>query len=249
MRPLAALVGLCLWAVAVAATPSALYNGGNARYRQGDFEGARGLYLQAVEAGGRDPRLCLNLGNACYKSRRLGEAILWYERGLRLLPRDADLQANRRFAEQFRTERESPVPDSPAWRAVVGAYLYPSLDELCLGFAVVLAVTLGAAGWRLWQPARLRRASLVLLMAAGSLLAANGALLAGRLYRQAAADEAVVLAAQATARSAPADDQAPVFVVHEGAMVRVERREGAWVLVRLSSGPVGWLPATAVETI
>jgi hypothetical protein len=43
--------------------------------------------------------------------------------------------------------------------------------------------------------------------------------------------------------------QTPVFVVHEGTKVVVERREAGWLLVRLANGLGGWLPAEVVAVI
>ena len=44
--------------------------------------------------------LFYNLGNACFKSDRLGEAILWYERARLLSPRDEGIGANLHFSLQ-----------------------------------------------------------------------------------------------------------------------------------------------------
>jgi len=41
-----------------------------------------------------------NLGNACFRQGKLGFAILNYEQARRLAPRDPDILANLRFAEQ-----------------------------------------------------------------------------------------------------------------------------------------------------
>ena len=79
-----------------------LYAEGNALYRAGEFAAARQRYLAAVKTGVRDVRLFYNLGNACFKSERLGEAVLWYERSLRLEPRDEDVLANLRFARRVK---------------------------------------------------------------------------------------------------------------------------------------------------
>jgi hypothetical protein len=40
-----------------------------------------------------------------------------------------------------------------------------------------------------------------------------------------------------------------VFAVHEGTKLRVVRREGGWLLVRLANGLGGWLAAGVVEVI
>ena len=76
-----------------------LYAEGNAFYRGGEFAAARQRYLAAVKTGVQDVNLFYNLGNACFKSEHLGEAVLWYERSLRLDPRDEDVVRTTRQAE------------------------------------------------------------------------------------------------------------------------------------------------------
>ena len=60
---------------------------------------------------------------------------------------------------------------------------------------------------------------------------------------------AIVPAREATARSAPDMEKTAVFVIHEGTKVLVERREGTWLLIRLASGPGGWILAEEATVI
>ena len=59
-----------------------------------------------------DARLLYDLGNTCFKSDRLGEAILWYERARLLSPRDEDVGANLHFASRVRKDRESDAGET-----------------------------------------------------------------------------------------------------------------------------------------
>ncbi len=58
--------------------------------------------------------------DACFKSDRLGEAILWYERARLLSPRDEDIGANLHFASRVSKDRESDAGENPVWRFLVG---------------------------------------------------------------------------------------------------------------------------------
>lgn len=225
----------------------ALYNEANSLYRQGDYPAARERYLQVVDSGVQDSRVYYNLGNACFKAGRIGEAILWYERALRLDPRDADIRANLRFANQLKKDRE-PAPEGiAAW--FLGIYLSPTLDELSLVFGLLLLAVFGLGVWRLWNRERPRALWRWLLLASSGLMVLAGAFLGARLYRQGQVVEGIVIAAEATARSAPDEAHTAVFVVHEGTRVRLERREGDWVLIHLVTGMGGWLPAAAIALI
>ena len=50
-----------------------------------------------------------------------------------------------------------------------------------------------------------------------------------------------VTASRVNLRSGPSTDESVVTVVTEGAPVFPERIEGPWALVRVLSGPVGWI--------
>ena len=61
--------------------------------------------------------------------------------------------------------------------------------------------------------------------------------------------DGIVLESESVGRSGPGPDFLQVFTLHEGTKIVLERREGAWGLVRLPNGLGGWIPLTAVQTI
>jgi len=219
---------------------------GNQLYRDGDFEAARGRYLQVVEAGKVDSRLYYNLGNACFKTERLGEAIVWYERALRLAPRDEDVQANLRFAQHLKRDREPASDDPAAWRFLTRLYLYPTLNELSVAFSLGWIAVFCVAGWRLWRPRTGGPAGPAVLVVCVFLSVAGAGFLASRIHGHESRAVAIVTATEVTAHSGPDAKMTVVFVLHEGTEVRVERREGQWLLIRLANGLGGWL---ALESI
>jgi hypothetical protein len=103
------------------------------------------------------------------------------------------------------------------------------------------------ACWRLWwRPGVYAQVTLIVLSIC---VLGSGLFTGARLQRQLTRTEAVVVTEEGTARSGPEVGQTPVFVVHEGTKVVVERREAGWLLVRLANGLGGWLPAEVVAVI
>ena len=220
-----------------------LYAEGNDLYRRGEFAAARTRYLSAAETGVRDSRLFYNLGNACFKDGRLGEAVVWYERARRLAPRDEDVLANLRFLRRIKRDREEEGDGGFLYRL----YQWPTLNELFAALSLSLAGLCAVAGWRLVRgPGAAVAVALGLCL--GGILG-SGVFAGTRLYQEVTLSEAVVTAADGQARSGPDPGQTPVFVVHEGTKVTVERREGPWILVRLANGLGGWLPGELVTVI
>lgn len=222
---------------------------GNQLYRDGDFEAARRRYLQVVEFEAMDSRLYYNLGNACLKTERLGEAIVWYERALRLSPRDEDVQANLRFARHLKRDREPASGDPAVWRFLMRLYLYPTLNELSVAFSLCWIGAFCVAGHRLWRPSAGGPARTAALALCVLLAVSSAGFLASRIHSQESRAVAIVTAEEATAHSGPDAVMTIVFILHEGTEVRVDRREGQWVLVRLANGLGGWLAASAITEV
>ena len=59
-----------------------------------------------------------------------------------------------------------------------------------------------------------------------------------------------MMSAQTPVQSAPADDPSlQLFTVHEGTVVRIDRRAEEWLEVVLEDGKVGWVRSGTLETI
>ena len=64
------------------------------------------------------------------------------------------------------------------------------------------------------------------------------------------AERGVILQTEAAVQSAPSDDPSlQLFTIHEGAVVRIDRRSSDWLEIVLEDGKVGWLRAGDLETI
>ncbi len=245
----ASLLGLGSGMAVAQSAALGLYNEANALYRQGEFQAARDRYHQVVQTGTQNAQLYYNLGNASFKANQLGEAILWYERALRLEPRDADIQANLRFANRIKRDKDPELEENPVVRFFVDVYLLPTLNELSLAFSLTAFLLLALASWRLWSREGTRVVWLVLILGCCTMTVATGLFLGARIYRHGHLSEAIVTVGEGIARSAPDQGQTVVFLVHEGTKVKVDRQERNWLLIRLPNGLGGWLPASAVTVI
>src|SRR5947209_17328434 len=85
-------------ASAVLAQPAAQFAKANQEFSAGNFKAAATDYEELVRAGQDSPNLFYNLGNAYFRQKDFGRAILNYERALALDPRHPEAQANVRIA-------------------------------------------------------------------------------------------------------------------------------------------------------
>ena len=83
---------------------------GNKFYRDGSYEKAIDEYGQLVNEGYFGTSLFYNLGNSYYRVGKIGYAILYYEKALKLSPSDEDVQHNLNFARLSTVDRIQPLP-------------------------------------------------------------------------------------------------------------------------------------------
>lgn len=92
---------------------AAVYNAGNAAYKQAKYEDAATLFKSASATASKPAEKAnalYNLGNAYLQKGDYEEAIDAYEKSLRLFPNAADAKKNLQIAKKKLQEQEEPPP-------------------------------------------------------------------------------------------------------------------------------------------
>jgi len=229
--------------LALVLAPVQAYNEGNRLYAAKDYPAAVQAYQQALKAG-HDPRVHYNLGNALFRTGKIGEAIVNYRRAHYLAPRDRDIETNLAFARAYRVDKGTTSP-GPLERIADRALRWLSRREAALLAGVLFTLAgLAFSGWIVWRWRALGTCA--------GVLAALG--LWGFLSQQAWAAEvgarpAVVVVAEVSASSGPGEEFKQVLLLHDGTEVRIREQRGDWLLVQLPGGSGGWLKQAAIERV
>lgn len=215
---------------------------GNAAYNEGDYEQAMAFYNQIIEAGMESADVYYNLGNTYYKIKQYPMAILYYEKALKLRPGDDDIQANLEIANLAVVDKINAIPQSffvKWWNGVKSKF---SAD----GWAWVSMVTfalllLCVFAFLMARRAALRKvgffAGLVLLVCM-----VFSVVFAMEKYQDMSRhDEAIIMTPTITVKSSPSDNAVDLFVLHEGAKVRLLDSSQGWNKIKIADGSVGWL--------
>ena len=224
------------------------YNRGNALYRRGNYLAAVGEYEKVVGQGVVNGHLFYNLGNAYYKAGKLGRAILAYERASRLLPNDEDIEANLRFANAMKKDKEPQSDPNILERSLQAVYRGFSERWLAILASVSLFLLSGAGVGFMYAPTR-RVLWVGLLTLWGISLGLSTSLLGAKVLAHRSNTDAIVLAEKLSGQSGPGTDFLQVFTIHEGTKVSVQRMDAEWMLIRLSNGVGGWVRRKGVEWI
>lgn len=238
-------------AQAASSYPDSLWTVGVSAYADGNWEDAARAWSAIEALGLSSPELCCNLGDAYFRQERIGDAILYYSRALKLDPSYGDARFNLEFARSLTQDRIDSVPEfflkgwmrKLCWCLPSDAWAWISVVLLAAVLALVLIFLLsrssGARKWGFFGGA----AALVLMV-----LALSFAAWQKRDFMR--ADDAVVTRPVVSVRSAPSgSDTKDLFILHEGTELELLDSVGDWSKVRLADGREGWLRTDQIKVI
>ena len=225
-----------------------LFLQGNRLYEAGDYRKALESYSGIAAMGYESGPLYFNMGNCYYKLDETGQAILHYERAARLIPGDEDLEVNLSLA---RLKVVDQIPELPRFRVLVLLERFVfTLSRNALWILMWSSYAVLVTAWvlkLLWRPSRGFAGKVI--WAGSLLLILSSICLAGQIRRERESAEAIILAKEARAVSAPGEEGIQVFTLHEGTKVRIQEVSGSWVEVLLADGNVGWLNGDSLSRI
>ena len=230
------------FAMAQSDLPRTWFEEGNDAYNQGLYEQALEKYGRILDFGLESAELYYNMGNAYYKMKSFPMAILYYEKALKLDPGNEDLKTNLEIANLAVADKIETLPE-PFYKR-----WWNDLRSICStdGWAWVGIIAFALALLCLYAFLMARRTGLrklgffagLLMLAVLAVSLAFAIDKHADLMRQ---DEAVIMTPTVTVMSSPSESSVNLFVLHEGAKVRVLDRSGDWNKIKIADGSVGWL--------
>ncbi len=239
------LIFPCLWSGYGSSAEDALarlYAQGNSAYQKSDYAAAEQYYLQILNAGAENGAVYYNLGNACFKQKKLGNAIYYWEKAQQLNPADRDVRENLQLANLMIVDRIETPPDPLPFRFLASIQDILSIRQQSW---LVLALFMGAnLFFTLYLTLKSRNAerAVIASLVFGILFILFAGSLAWKVYQRDYSRRAIVIEQKADVRSGPGQENISVFTIHEGIKVRVLGAAGGWYQVSLPNGWNGWLP-------
>lgn len=233
-----------------AQTVDELWNKANTAYINGDFHTAADTYEEILSRGVSSVKLYYNLANAYFKEDRLGKAILYYHRALRLAPGNDDIRYNLSVAEARTKDTIEDIPEFffVTWvrdvRHMMGCTAW-SLLSLAL-LACMLALFLV---YLLAQRISLRKAGFYGTVVAALLFMLTTWFAMGERREMLDDTSAVVMTASTAVKSSPDKSSTDLFVLHEGTVVTIADRLEGWCEIVIADGKKGWVECRKIEVI
>lgn len=228
------------------AAPSMLesFQEANRLYGDGKFNESIAAYQNALKSRPA-AEIYYNLGNAYFKNKQLGQAIVNYERAKRLDPRDRDIRSNLLYANRL---IEYKVDDKRSWllRHITNLADYFKFQECWLLFLASLGLLLmGLLISFQRKHALFGKASTTLLCF--TILTLFPLLL--KFGETGMKGEAIVTSRQAEVRYGPSTVDRIAFRLVEGLKVTVDNHKQDWFRIRLRDGRSGWLRSDDITVI
>lgn len=239
---------------------SALIAQADSAYNADNFQEAAELYNQAINNYGSSAKLYYNLGNTYYRMGQSGNAIIAYERALRLDPSDRDTRENLAFVN-------ARITDRPGER---GTFLGNALDAAATAARsntwawvgmICIALTLGGVlAYVLSSSVPVRKTGFFGGLAALA-LGVVSLFLAFRSASIASATDYAVVTSPSTILSTvprvPQDRRQEAMLLHEGTRVTIldsvrsttDSINSLWYDVEVDNAHRAWINANAVEKI
>ena len=227
-------------ASSVSAQSAAQFVKANQDYAQGHFKEAIDGYEAVVRSGQRSANLFYDLGNAYFRTGRLGPAILNYERALALDRHHPESQANLQIAR----DESRALELQPTWLKRYLEYANPNQYSVAAAVAFwvgVFSITLLAF------PRRRRGRIFALSILSWSIFAVT--VFGAYKIDSEARNMAIVTDQKVQARLATADNAGSVLALPPGSEIKILSRRGDWIYAALPNNLRGWIPANAAELI
>lgn len=227
-----------------------LFDEANKLYQQEKYQEAIDNYLEILKNGYESWQLYYNLGNAYYKARQFGRAILNYERALKLSPKNEDVSFNLQIANLSIVDKIVTPPQffiSKWLSELKSLWGIQTLTFVAIG--IYLLTTLLIVAKIFTRKIGSQKLLSILLVPALTLLLVISLILVMRINEENTLHHAIVLVDKVDVLSSPEEQGTELFSLHEGIKFKVEEIRGEWAKISLVDGKVGWVKQKAFEII
>lgn len=214
----------------------------NQLYIESDYTSAITKYEELVSEGYEGVSLYYNLGNSYYRIGKLGYAILYYEKALKLSPNDEDVKHNLALANLRTADKIETLPKFflfEWWETFLAIFSLQGWTIVTLVIYVLFLFALTSYFFLnhiIHQRISFFSAGITLII-----LLISISVVVIKLNRENKRMEGVIVENSVVVKLAPNEKGKDGFIVHEGLKILIEDEIDDWKKIRLADGKVGWI--------
>ncbi len=227
-----------------------IFQQGNEYFVQKQYEKAIESYSHLINSRYEGTSLFYNLGNTYYREGKIGYAILYYEKALRLSPGDEDTKHNLALANLKTIDKLESLPQFflfDWWEGLLALFSTSGWTIIAYIFYILFIFSLGFYFYA--ENALKQRVVLISGLAGLLFLIFSCSLLMIKLNRELNVKNGIVIENTVNVKLSPDSDSNDAFIVHEGLKVRLEDKVDNWVKIKLEDGKVGWIQEDDAKVI
>lgn len=234
----------------VAQTPEAQFTKANEAYADANYKEATRLYNKLLQQDWQSSELHFNLGNTYYKTGNIASSIYHYEMALLLSPGNKTYLNNLKFAEQKRVDEIEPIQKSKFDLQVENIINWFDLEQwskIAIGFAILSLLCFG--GFLFLKKAFFKRMFFTLFILFTLVCVLCYFLADKQAFLNKENTFGIIFAEESSVYSEPNSKASQLFLLHEGAKVKVEDEFRSYTKIRLGNDVTGWIESSQVKKL
>ncbi len=219
-------------------------------YNTKQYPEAISLYTKIIAGGYESYALYYNVGNAYYRNNENAQAILYYEKALKLAPNNEDIKHNIEVVNARLTDKVEKVPElfyKRWWKQIINMMdidLLAMFNIIMLTLALLLISIYVAISNILIRKISFWTGLFMLFFFSIGVIAASQ-----RNHYLSNQHEAIVFTPTVNIKSSPDEKSKDIFVLHEGTKVTLLDIVADWQEIRIANGSTGWIKSSELRSI
>ncbi len=226
------------------------FHAANELYAKKEYQKSIELFETLIAGGATSPEIFYNLGNAFFRTGKLGRAILFYEKARQLSPDDDDIRYNLKVASVRITDKIDALPTLFVIKWIDEGASFFSINSWAYIVYLFFILLLVAVYLFLFSNRSEHQKKYFYLSAIFLFLFIISSALVGRLnYLDSNFEYGIIVENTVAVKSSPDNSSSDVFVIHEGLKVEVLDKVEEWRKIKLPDGKVGWITKNEIGII
>ena len=226
------------------------FNKGVDLYNNGNYNEAIIKFKEIIEKGEHSENLYFNLGNAYYKVNDIANSIFYYEKALKLNPKNKDVLNNLAFSQNMLIDKIEKLPTNQ-----VSEFLNSISETLNVKQWITLGITLlylflltfilyFFSSKSVLKKNYFKIFSILFLLSLISIFVGLN-----KFEKQKSYFEAIIFENKIDFRTEPNYRSEILFNLHEGTKVVIIEELNDWALVEIVDGNKGWIELQSIKKI
>lgn len=222
----------------------------NEYYKNNRYQLAIEEYNKLLSDGFEGTSLYYNLGNAHYRLGKVGYAILYYEKALKISPNDEDVMHNLALAKLNLKDKVDTLPPFfifNLWEGILAAFSVTGWTIIV--YIIFILVLIVFVVYFFSRSVTEQRISFFTGIGLTVILLLTISLLIVKMNKEFNTKDGVIIETSVIVKSSPDYSSKDSFQIHEGLKVRIEDNVDDWVKIRLDDGKIGWITEKSLGII